>query len=65
MMRNPFPVLLLALLVVGCAALPEHPVRTAVRLGTDPAFIRLLALVRHADTVDGWLQLTEALHHEH
>ena len=64
-MRNLFPVLLLALFVVGCAELPAHSVSTAVRLGTDPDFVRLLTLARHANTVDGWLLFTEALHHEH
>lgn len=64
-MRNPFLVLLLALMVVGCAALPAHPVRTAVRAVADPAFVRLLMLARHANTINGWLQFTEALHHEH
>ncbi|WP_436882598.1 hypothetical protein [Enterobacter asburiae] len=64
-MRNPFLVLLLALFVAGCAALPPHPVRTAIRLGTDPDFVRLLTLARYANTVDGWLQFTEALHHEY
>lgn len=64
-MRNPFPVLLLPLFVVGCAALPVHPVRTAVRVGADPTFVRLLMLARHANTVNGWLQFTEALHHEY
>ncbi|AHE72563.1 hypothetical protein M942_04570 [Enterobacter ludwigii] len=64
-MRSFFPALLLALVVVGCAALPAHPLRTTVRLATDPDFVRLLTLARHADTVNGWLQFTEALHHEH
>jgi len=64
-MRNPLPVMLLALMVVGCSALPAHPVRTAVRAVTDPDFVRLLMLARHANTVNGWLQFTEALHHEH
>ncbi|WP_449543632.1 hypothetical protein [Enterobacter ludwigii] len=64
-MRSFFPALVLALVVVGCTALPVHPVRTAVRLGTDPDFVRLLTLARHANTVDGWLQFTEALYHEH
>lgn len=64
-MRNPFLVLLLALFVAGCAALPVHPVRTVIRLESDPAFVRLLTLARHANTADGWLQFTEALYHEH
>ncbi|WP_163304450.1 hypothetical protein [Enterobacter ludwigii] len=52
MMRSCFPALLLALVVVGCAALSVH---IAIRLGTNPDFVRLLTLARHVNTVGRWL----------